>query len=29
MKAVTEKNQELALKLLDHIVELAPDFTEA
>src|SRR5215813_2560569 len=29
MKAVSEKNQELALKLLDHIVELAPDFTEA
>jgi len=29
MKAVSEKNQDLALKLLDQIVELAPDFTEA
>lgn len=29
MKAVAEKNQDLALKLLDQIVELAPDFTEA
>jgi tetratricopeptide (TPR) repeat protein len=29
MKAASEKNQDLALQLLDHIVELAPDFTEA
>ena len=29
MKAVADKNQDLALKLLDQIVELAPDFTEA
>ena len=29
MKAVAEKKQDLALKLLDQIVELAPDFTEA
>ena len=28
MKAVGEKNYELALKLLDHVVALAPDFTE-
>jgi tetratricopeptide (TPR) repeat protein len=29
MKAVAQKNIELALKLLDHIVALAPDYTEA
>ena len=28
MKAVGEKNYDLALKLLDHVVALAPDFTE-
>jgi len=28
-KAVAEKHNELALKLLDRVVELAPDFTEA
>jgi Tfp pilus assembly protein PilF len=28
-KAVAEKKNELALKLLDSVVELAPDFTEA
>jgi tetratricopeptide (TPR) repeat protein len=27
-KAITEKNYDLAIKLLDHAVELAPDFTE-
>jgi tetratricopeptide (TPR) repeat protein len=29
IKAMSEKKPELALKLLDHIVALAPDFTEA
>ena len=29
MKAMSEKNTDLALKLFDHVVELAPDFTEA
>jgi tetratricopeptide (TPR) repeat protein len=29
IKAMSEKNTDLALKLLDHVVELAPDFTEA
>lgn len=29
IKAMAEKKPELALKLLDHIVVLAPDFTEA
>ena len=29
IKAMSEKKVELALKLLDHVVELAPDFTEA
>jgi tetratricopeptide (TPR) repeat protein len=29
MKAVNDKNHDLALKLLDHVVALAPDFTEA
>ena len=29
IKAMAEKKTELALKLLDHVVELAPDFTEA
>jgi tetratricopeptide (TPR) repeat protein len=29
IKAMSEKKTELALKLLDHVVELAPDFTEA
>ena len=29
MKAVAEKKHELALKLLDQAVDLAPDFTEA
>jgi tetratricopeptide (TPR) repeat protein len=28
MKAVSEKNYDLALKLLDHVVALAPDYTE-
>ena len=28
MKAVGEKNYDLGLKLLDHVVALAPDFTE-
>jgi tetratricopeptide (TPR) repeat protein len=28
MKAVGEKNMDRALKLLDHVVEQAPDFTE-
>jgi tetratricopeptide (TPR) repeat protein len=28
-KAVAEKNFDLAIKLLDHVVALAPDFTEA
>lgn len=28
-KALSEKNNELALKLLDAVVDLAPDFTEA
>jgi tetratricopeptide (TPR) repeat protein len=28
MKAVAEKNMDRALKLLDHVVEQAPDFTE-
>jgi tetratricopeptide (TPR) repeat protein len=28
MKAVSDKNYELALKLLDHVVALAPDYTE-
>jgi tetratricopeptide (TPR) repeat protein len=28
MKAVGDKNLDLALKLLDHVVALAPDFTE-
>lgn len=28
MKAVGDKNYDLALKLLDHVVALAPDFTE-
>jgi tetratricopeptide (TPR) repeat protein len=28
MKVVGEKNYDLALKLLDHVVALAPDFTE-
>jgi len=28
IKAMNEKKVELALKLLDHVVELAPDFTE-
>jgi len=29
IKAMSEKKTDLALKLLDHVVELAPDFTEA
>ena len=29
IKAMSDKKVELALKLLDHVVELAPDFTEA
>jgi tetratricopeptide (TPR) repeat protein len=29
IKAMAEKKVDLALKLLDHVVELAPDFTEA
>ncbi len=29
MKAVADKKLDLALKLLDHVVVLAPDFTEA
>jgi tetratricopeptide (TPR) repeat protein len=29
MKAMSDKNNELALKLLDAVVDLAPDFTEA
>jgi tetratricopeptide (TPR) repeat protein len=29
IKAMSEKKVDLALKLLDHVVELAPDFTEA
>ena len=28
MKAVSEKNYDLAMQLLDHVVALAPDFTE-
>lgn len=28
IKAMSDKNVDLALKLLDHVVELAPDFTE-
>jgi len=28
MKSVSDKNYDLALKLLDHVVALAPDFTE-
>ena len=28
MKAVGDKNYDLALKLLDHVVALAPDYTE-
>lgn len=28
-KAVNDKNLDLAMKLLDHVVALAPDFTEA
>jgi tetratricopeptide (TPR) repeat protein len=29
IKAMSEKKVDLALKLLDHVVDLAPDFTEA
>jgi tetratricopeptide (TPR) repeat protein len=29
IKAMSEKNPDLAMKLFDHVVELAPDFTEA
>ena len=29
IKAMSEKKVDLALKLLDHVVELAPDYTEA
>jgi len=29
IKAMAEKKVDLALKLLDHVVELAPDYTEA
>jgi tetratricopeptide (TPR) repeat protein len=29
IKAMSDKKVDLALKLLDHVVELAPDFTEA